>query len=288
MEQIETETSTFEEQYDVQHQLGIGRYARVYRCVERSSGSVYAVKCFDKIQMAKATHHYMCPYREFTVMMSCKHPNILDVHGILYDDKTSYIVMEYAPEGSLFDWLVRSKGLGEARARRVFRQMCRGLEYLHEQEVIHRDIKPENILVVNKQLDVKICDFGLAQAMHSDDAASKQYGTREYMAPELIVRSGDYRYTSAVDVWASGVVLYICLCGFKPFRDELCSADFPYRTVEQIQLGSFTYPGPVWSNISDSALDLVNRMLVVNVDRRLTITGCLQHPWTVYEPLSKA
>jgi serine/threonine-protein kinase CHEK2 len=82
-----------------------------------------------------------------------------------------------------------------------------------------------------------------------------------------------------VDIWSFGVVLYICLCGFPPFSDELYTPENPYMLADQIKSGRFDYPSPYWDSVGDFALDLIDRMLTVDVDRRITVDDCLQHPW---------
>jgi len=100
------------------------------------------------------------------------------------------------------------------------------------------------------------------------------------VAPEILQNSNHRRYTRAVDIWSLGVVLYICLCGFPPFSDELYSPENPYTLAQQILTGRFDYPSPYWDSVGDPALDLIDRMLTVDPEKRITVDGCLEHPWT--------
>lgn len=110
--------------------------------------------------------------------------------------------------------------------------------------------------------------------------------TTSDVAPEILESSNHRRYTRAVDVWSLGVVLYICLCGFPPFSDELYSPENPYTLSQQIKMGRFDYPSPYWDSVGDPALDLIDRMLTVDVDQRITIEQCLEHPWTTQQELN--
>lgn len=145
---------------------------------------------------------------------------------------------------------------------------------------MHRDIKPENILLVDTDLHVKIADFGLAKIIGEESFTTTLCGTPSYVAPEILEQTNHRRYTRAVDVWSLGVVLYICLCGFPPFSDELYSSENPYTLSQQIKMGRFDYPSPYWDSVGDPALDLIDRMLTVDVDKRISIEECLEHPWT--------
>lgn len=148
---------------------------------------------------------------------------------------------------------------------------------------MHRDIKPENILLVDKELSVKLADFGLAKIIGEESFTTTLCGTPSYVAPEILESSNHRRYTRAVDVWSLGVVLYICLCGFPPFSDELYSKENPYNLSQQIKMGRFDYPSPYWDPVSDLALDLIDRMLTVDVEKRISVDECLEHPWTTQQ-----
>ncbi len=149
----------------------------------------------------------------------------------------------------------------------------------HDRNIVHRDIKPENILLTDKNLHIKIADFGLAKIIGEESFTTTLCGTPSYVAPEILKDTKHRRYTRAVDVWSLGVVLYICLCGFPPFSDELWTRENPYGLSEQIKNGRFDYPSPYWDSVGDEALDLIDAMLTVDAEQRPTIEECLEHPW---------
>lgn len=149
----------------------------------------------------------------------------------------------------------------------------------HDRNIVHRDIKPENILLTDKNLSIKIADFGLAKIIGEESFTTTLCGTPSYVAPEILSDSKHRRYTRAVDVWSLGVVLYICLCGFPPFSDELYSKEAPYTLHDQIRMGRFDYPSPYWDSVPDSALELIDAMLTVDASKRPTIEECMVHPF---------
>lgn len=142
---------------------------------------------------------------------------------------------------------------------------------------------------------VWIVDFGLARVVGDEAMMTTLCGTPSYVAPEILANTNHRRYTKAVDIWSLGVVLYVCLCGFPPFSDELHSPDFPYTLSQQIRSGRFDYPSPYWDSVSDSArklpvpanmfktdatvVDLIDNMLVCDPRKRYTVKECMSHPW---------
>lgn len=132
---------------------------------------------------------------------------------------------------------------------------------------------------MDKEIHVKLADFGLAKIIGEESFTTTLCGTPSYVAPEILAEGKHRKYTKAVDVWSLGVVLYICLCGFPPFSDELFSREFPYTLSQQIRSGRFDYPSPYWDSVGDPALDLIDSMLVVEPEKRFSVDQCLSHPW---------
>ncbi|PHH60395.1 hypothetical protein CDD81_1708 [Ophiocordyceps australis] len=272
-------TSLFLQKYSLQQRLGKGHFAEVYLCVEKSSGQRYAVKIFTKSPGKEELSKTEGLQQEIGVLMGVSHPNVLCLKENFDERDHVYLVLELASEGELFNYIVMKQKLSEDEGRKLFRQLFQGIKYLHDRNIVHRDIKPENILIVDKDLHVKLADFGLAKIIGEQSFTSTLCGTPSYVAPEILTDPKHRMYTKAVDIWSLGVVLYICLCGFPPFSDELFSRDFPYRLSDQIRHGRFDYPSPYWDSVGDPALDLIDSMLVVDPDKRYTVDDCLKHPW---------
>ncbi|KAI9904751.1 hypothetical protein N3K66_001280 [Trichothecium roseum] len=278
------QTNGFLQQYTLLEKLGKGHFAEVYLCVEKSSGQRYAVKIFTKHPGMEDRSKTEGLQQEIGVLMGVSHPNVLCLKDTFNERDRVYLVLELASEGELFNFIVMKQKLSEDEARKLFVQLFQGIKYLHERNVVHRDIKPENILLTDKNLHVKLADFGLAKIIGEESFTTTLCGTPSYVAPEILADSKQRKYTKAVDVWSLGVVLYICLCGFPPFSDELYSRDFPYTLSQQIKSGRFDYPSPYWDSVGDPALDLIDSMLVVDPEKRFTVDQCLAHPWLTKSP----
>lgn len=277
-------SSAFLQQYTLLERLGKGHFAEVFLCVEKSTGTRYAVKIFTKHHGMEERSKTDGLQQEIAVLMGVSHPNVLCLKDTFNEKNAVYLVLELAPEGELFNHIVMKQKLTEDETRHLFIQLFQGIKYLHERNIVHRDIKPENILVVDKEMHVKLADFGLAKIIGEESFTTTLCGTPSYVAPEILAEGRHRKYTKAVDIWSLGVVLYICLCGFPPFSDELYSREFPFTLSQQIKSGRFDYPSPYWDSVGDPALDLIDHMLVVDSEERYTVDQCLSHPWICEKP----
>ncbi|KAH8170601.1 protein kinase domain-containing protein [Sarocladium implicatum] len=276
-------TRGFSRKYDLLDKLGKGHFAEVFLCRSRVSGLRFAVKIF-KTTGANQGGKLEGIRQEVRSLSALRHANMINIIDVIVQDSMDelFLVLELAPEGELFDYIVAKQKLSETESRRLFAQLFSVLAYMHERGWVHRDIKPENILLIDQGLNIKIADFGLASKLESEvneGLATTLCGTPSYVAPEVLVESRLRKYSKSIDIWAAGVVLYICLCGFPPFSDELYSREYPYTLSQQIKDGRFDYPSPYWDEVGDPALDLIDCMLVVDAAKRFTATQCLEHPW---------
>ena len=179
-----------------------------------------------------------------------------------------YIVMviEYL-EGELFDYIVKRGRMPENEARRFFQQIICAVEYCHQFKIVHRDLKPENLLL-DHALNVKIADFGLSNVMRDGDFLKTSCGSPNYAAPEVI--SGKLYAGPEIDIWSCGVILYVMLCGRLPFDDDHIPLLF-----KKINGGIYSLP----PFLSQEARLLLSRLLVVDSNRRITISEIRKMEW---------
>lgn len=131
--------------------------------------------------------------------------------------------------------------------------LTRSSTFQHDRNIVHRDLKPENILLLDDEPTVALCSFDLSTTITPENFDTLFCGTTGYVAPEVLAENKPRVYGREVDIWSLGVVLYICLCGFPPFSEQLYSEDFPYTLSQQIKSAKFDYPSPYWNSVGDPA-----------------------------------
>uniref|UniRef100_A0A8C6R1E9 Serine/threonine-protein kinase DCLK1 n=1 Tax=Nannospalax galili TaxID=1026970 RepID=A0A8C6R1E9_NANGA len=262
--------ATITERYKVGRTIGDGNFAVVKECVERSTAREYALKIIKKSKCRGKEHMIQ---NEVSILRRVKHPNIVLLIEEMDVPTELYLVMELVKGGDLFDAITSTNKYTERDASGMLYNLASAIKYLHSLNIVHRDIKPENLLVYEHQdgsKSLKLGDFGLATIV--DGPLYTVCGTPTYVAPEIIAETG---YGLKVDIWAAGVITYILLCGFPPFR----GGDDQEVLFDQILMGQVDFPSPYWDNVSDSAKELITMMLLVNVDQRFSAVQVLEHPW---------
>lgn len=152
------------------------------------------------------------------------------------------------------------------------KQVINSIMYCHLNGIVHRDIKSDNLLFSEKSIHsrIKLIDFGISVKYEKNTKLREKTGTILYIAPEVIQGCYDQR----CDIWSCGVLLYTMLCGQPPFTGSSRK-----EIMEKILRGKFAFRSKIWSLISSEAKDLIEKILVVNVDRRYTCRQILSHPW---------
>jgi len=184
--------------------------------------------------------------------------------------------MEAMKGGDLFDRLVKKKVYPEDEARVVIRNIVKAVLYLHEQGLVHRDLKPENMLLASKKdhVTVKIADFGFSKNIEEGNLLSTPCGSPGYVAPEI---ANEQSYTTGVDLWSVGVIMYTMLVGFPPFY-----SDDNEQLLDLVSEGKYTFPKKYWRGISRDAKHLITKLLEKNTTERYTAQQVLQHPWITF------
>ena len=209
--------------------------------------------------------------REISILKQIRHPYIIQLYEILETPEQFYLITEYAPGGELFDHIVASGKLKESEARKFFKQILEGVEYLHKLNIVHRDLKPENLLL-DADNNIKIVDFGLSNLYSKGELLQTACGSPCYAAPEMI--AGKKYAGSTVDVWSCGIVLFAMICGYLPFEDPNTS-----KLYKKILEGDFNIP----KHVSGDARDLLKCILQTDPAVRYTIGDIKRHRWVAPE-----
>jgi len=266
--------------YEILEDIGSGQYAQVFKAVKRyeDDETAYAVKCIDRKDTG--ADFQSVTDKEIEIMKAIDHPNCVSLFEIYQTDVQVQLVMELLEGRDLFERIMIRKKYTEANSKALMKQVCDGVKYLHEQKIIHRDLKPENILLVkddksaadDADTDCKVADFGLSKVFPEGVEVTQTIcGTPGYVAPEILNRQP---YGVKIDVWSIGVIAYITLCGFPPFP-----LDMTANAVTKVKNAEFSFPEPHWDGISDEAKDFISKLIVVDVEERLSMEDVVAHPW---------
>ncbi|GMJ09494.1 calmodulin-domain protein kinase cdpk isoform 2 [Hibiscus trionum] len=269
---LQTKTGNLKEYYNLGKKLGQGQFGTTFLCVEKGTGKEYACKSIAKRKLV-TPDDVDDVKREIQIMhhLAC-HPNVVTIKEAYEDSVAVHVVMELCAGGELFDRIVQRGHYSERKAADLARTIVGVVEACHSMGVMHRDLKPENFLFVNEKEDspLQAIDFGLSIFFKPGEVLSDVVGSPYYVAPEVLRK----HYGPEADVWSAGVIVYILLSGVPPFWGETEQEIF-----EEVLHGELDFTSDPWPDISESAKDLVKKMLVRDVKKRITAHEVLRHPW---------
>ncbi|XP_065323027.1 serine/threonine-protein kinase PLK4-like [Gordionus sp. m RMFG-2023] len=256
--------------YEVYNILGKGSFASVFRAVNKNSRQEVAIKMIDK-KIMKAKGMISRVRNEVEIHSQLKHSSLLELYDYFEDKQYVYIILELCHMGELGTYVAYNKssgkGVNENQACRFMKQILEGVYYLHSHQIVHRDLTVSNILL-DKNLNVKIADFGLAIHLKKpDEKHFTMCGTPNFISPETVLNSP---HGMKVDIWSLGCIMYTLLCGLPPFDTQNIESTF-----NKIISGKFFLP----AYLSSNAKDLIYRFLRTEPSSRINLEEALKHPF---------
>jgi serine/threonine protein kinase len=259
----------FEDLYDWGRQIGVGTFSVIHEAIHDEEGEKYAVKRIPRVDLFEEDavalqSEIMCLQQ----VADCDCECIVQLKEVFDATDFTYMVMELLPGGYLIDKIIEKQFYDETKGLIIAKRLITAVECCHYNRIAIRDLRPENMLLVDgSDTEIKLSDFGHAKIVLQPNSLTTVCGTEGFVAPEIIEHSP--QYDVECDIWSLGVVLYILLGGYRPFRGEgdVC--------LEKIRYGDYKFHNKYWSHISSDTKDLISRMLTVDVRQRITAQEAL-------------
>ena len=248
------------------NQIGKGKFATVSLGIHEETKEKVAIKQIKKSELN--TDNLLS--KEINIQKILFHPYLTKLYCVIENEEKIFIISEYCSKGDILNNLVENGIFDEEKSCKIFQQVLSSLEYLHKNNICHRDIKPENILL-DEYGDAKLSDFGLSKKFDKNELLKTACGSPIYAAPEMIL--GKPYQGTKIDIWSLGISLYTMVCGEFPF--DVDDENDMKTLVYKITHGEYSIP----ENLSPECKDLIQKILEINPDKRITIDEIKKHKW---------
>ena len=259
--------------YKILQIVGEGTLSKVYEAQNRITDLKRALKIIKKTQNNLINEEEI--NNEINILKAIDHPNILKAYEFFSNNESYNIIMEYCKGGQLYTEIENNAPFDETYSAYVMYQIFSAINYAHNMNIIHRDLKPENILIVNRNKknnypNIKVGDFGMIKLLPKNTKQNKVIRSLFYVAPEVFKNN----YNEKCDIWSCGVIMYTLLSNNKPFdgknEDEI---------ISKIEKGEFDLKSQPFDKISDNAKDLIQKLLIMDTEKRINAQEALNHIW---------
>ncbi|XP_077137144.1 testis-specific serine/threonine-protein kinase 6 [Ranitomeya variabilis] len=255
--------------YDTLGTFGEGAYSNVKMATSRNHQRKVAIKVIDKKKVSAENARKLLPH-ELAILRKVKHPTVITAFEFEISNYPQFIVMELCVS-DLMQFVLNAVRLSAEMARHLFRQIARGLRYLHKHHMAHRDLKCENVLITS-DINAKISDlsFGIMFDGNSSSLCTTYCGCPQYASPEVLhCIPYDPRKT---DIWSLGVILYIMVTGEMPFNRTYLNTLLKIQQKEEVRF-------PVDIKVEEKCKSLIKEMLQYNPGDRPDIHTVTKQDW---------
>lgn len=255
--------------YKIKCKIGKGCFGKVYLATQILTGCDVALKVIAKTNIRNKDSRRKIE-KEVAILKQVNNSRfVIKLLEVFEDEQSVYLVFEHLPNGDLVQYFKKKPLFDEPELAPFFMKICKGVEYLHGNRILHRDIKLDNILL-DRTLQPKLCDFGISSIVEEGVRIYDTGGTPAYLAPEVIKAEGQVCEKS--DVWSLGVLLYLLTFGVVPFK-----ANDMQLLYNKIIIGTYKFPD--LEDTSRELVDLIRKMIVVDIDKRLSMEQVMKHQW---------
>ena len=268
----------FSDYYDLMDSVGEGYFGKVHKCKNKNTGDIFAVKIISKAKLKPKD--VILIRQEKNILNLIKHENIIGLKDYFEDKENIYFITEFYEGGDLFSYIDKKNSMGEQisekNCARIIYKIAQCISYLNFFGIIHRDLKPENIMFASpcNFKTLKLIDLGVCKILSFGEKTNESIGTDEYISPEIYLHRD---YSFKIDIWSLGIVLYfLSTGGYLPFDDEKSDLKKIAKKVCYLQQ---EYPIEFFGNKSKRLIDLLDKMLEKNEDKRINICNLLKDCW---------